>query len=213
MEAFKAQLMLVTIVVLVLLALYLLYSVVAKQGEYDSGIVSGWVSSIVQLPRGHKSPQKRPSPAKTAGKQAMQTGQAIGRPVPGKTPGATPKHMPASETALYCDWELQELDISDLDKHINKMDVPFNGRKKGISIGVADDCEVHLEKSNHSYVSHYHAILYRTSRGTFLKDNGSTNGVYDENMQPVSLLNVGNEEIFYLSPNHAFKLVNKRGCP
>ena len=206
METFKAQLTLVIIVIVVLLVLYVLYSVIAKSGEYDSWIAgaSSWVSSIVQVPRGSKAPQKKPLPTKPVVKQGAKT-----RPVQGNVPGATPRHAVPSATALYCDWELQELDVSDLDKVIDRMDVPFAGNKKGVMIGVADDCEIPLDKSNHRYVSHYHAVLFHNSRGVFVKDNGSSNGMFDEDMEAARMLNVGNQEIFYLSPGHAFRLVNK----
>ncbi len=203
MESFKAHLTLLFIVLIILAVCYILFCKVAKAGEYHS-LVAGLSSWVSNMP-GHK-------PVKGGGKKSFVATSPLKRPVPGgKTPGAALKQSGnnyISQTKMWCLYELWELDSADLSKVLSKKDIPFQGRG-GVLVGVGTDCNVKLEKTTHPYVSKDHAKLYLKAGKLLVKDYNSTNGIYNQDLEPMDYIDVSNEEVFYLSPENAFCIKRK----
>lgn len=200
MDVFIAQMKLIILVLFVLAILLGIYFVLAKHATFESVYQSvvGAASVLLKRGKGRNTGHnvRRPTPQKTI--QNRSTGRA--------TPGAVPMKKAYRQTITYCDYELQELS-PDLQTVVNTIPLPLG--YKPLMIGVAEDCEIHLEETNHEYISHYHAAIGMDAQGIYLKNNNSTNGIYDKDKQFAKLLDLQENEVFYLSKKYPFRVVYK----
>ena len=78
-----------------------------------------------------------------------------------------------------------------------EVDIPFIP-KSGLSIGKSEECQIQINKD---VISKNHCMLGKDDKGLFLKDSGSTNGIFNQNdlKHKVSVIDVKLGDVIYLA--------------